>query len=181
MRFTAVKEDNLVIIDGVGFSGIDMSSMPANFWAVQWYGNAGEEERIDPETKVKTNVPIHELSPYQSLIDQWYVKKAESEAPRPPPEPEIPYSITRRQCALQLLSMGVITGPEAVAMAKDGTPPQFVQSYIKNLTESQSYIAEIDFASYTYLRNNPLLATLTAVNNMTSEQVDEFFVAADKL
>lgn len=181
MRLTVVKEDTLVIIDGIGFRGIDMSSMSADFWALQWYDTWGEKELIDPDTRVKTNVPVDDLSPYQSLIDQWNTRKEESEIPQPPPEPEIPYSITRRQCALQLLSIGTITGPEAVSMTKDGTPPPSVQAYINNLPEDQRYLAEIDFAATFYLRDNPLLLALMAANNMDSEQVDAFFIAADKL
>jgi hypothetical protein len=101
--------------------------------------------------------------------------------PPPPAPPVVPESITRRQCALQLLAMGMITGPEAVAMTRDGTPPAMVQAYIDALPEAEKYRAEIDFAAVAYFRANPLLESIMAASGSTPEQLDQFFVAAAAL
>lgn len=37
MKFTIIKEDNMVGIDGV-FYTVDCSQLPEDFWAVQWTG-----------------------------------------------------------------------------------------------------------------------------------------------
>ena len=92
--------------------------------------------------------------------------------------PEVPGFVTRRQCALQLLAMEMITGPEAVAMTRDGTPPELVQVYIDALPEQQTYLAEIDFAAMTYFRSNPLLESIMFASGATPDQVDQFFVDA---
>lgn len=96
------------------------------------------------------------------------------------PQP-VPHSITRRQCARQLLVMGMITGPEAVAMTKTGEPPAAIAAYLATLPEEQRFLAEIDFAADSYLRNNPLLAALAAANGMSEADIDQFFRDAEQL
>lgn len=96
------------------------------------------------------------------------------------PKP-VPPQITRRQCARQLYAIGMITGPEAVAMTRNGTPPAMVQTYLAALPEAARYVAEMDFAADTYLRNNPLLAALMAANDKTDAEVDQFFIDAEAL
>lgn len=100
--------------------------------------------------------------------------------PPPPPKPFVPESITRRQCARQLLIVGMITGDEAIAMTQSGIPPASVQAYLNTLSEPDKTLATIDFAADNYYRNNPLLAALMVANNMSDEQVDDFFREASK-
>lgn len=82
MRLTIVPIDQLVIIDGVCVSGIDMSTIDDNIHAVQWYGSHGEVEfkpqKIDgslhhfkPENKL-----IDDISKYQKVIEQWDAAQA---------------------------------------------------------------------------------------------------------
>ena len=76
-RITIVKDDSFVGIDGE-FYKVDCSDLPENFHALQWYGNAGEEEWDGipkPENTFITN-----LSKYQKYIDRWNTAKAEHEA-----------------------------------------------------------------------------------------------------
>ena len=94
---------------------------------------------------------------------------------------QVPESITRRQCAMQMFSSGLISGEEAVTMAQSGIPPAAVLVYINTLTEPQRTMALIDFAAMNYYRANLLLAALMAANGMTEIQVDDFFTAASKL
>lgn len=92
-----------------------------------------------------------------------------------------PETITRRQCALQMLAMGMINGDEAIAMTRDGTPPAAVLAYINALPAADRTYALIDFAATTYYRSNPLIAAMLAANGATSEQGDDFFIAAAAL
>lgn len=97
------------------------------------------------------------------------------------PENAVPESITRRQCALQLLALGLITGSEAVAMTRDGTPPATIQAYFNSLPEEERVMAEIDFAATSYYRSNSRLNAILSLNNMQEEDADAFFVAAGDL
>lgn len=96
-------------------------------------------------------------------------------------KPRPPQSITRRQCAKQLLIMGLINGDEAVAMTRNGTPPAIVAIELATLADAERTIAEIDFAADTYLINNPLLLSLMEKLNKTQADLDEFFIAAAAL
>lgn len=59
MQLTIVKEDNIVLVDGMAQS-FDLSgySLPENFWALQWKDNAGEIEYTDKENKKIDAVPV---------------------------------------------------------------------------------------------------------------------------
>lgn len=102
--------------------------------------------------------------------------------PDVPPPVEVPASITRRQCALQLLNMGLITDQEAVDMTRTGLPPANVQAYINSLpTADERARAEIDFAADSYYRDNPLLEAIMIANGATDAEIDQFFIAASQL
>lgn len=79
MRFTIIKDDNKVLVDGVART-VDCSSLPPDFHALQWDGVDGEIEhrmtRCDHcgARSKKGNVLISELSPYQIYIDAWHVE-----------------------------------------------------------------------------------------------------------
>lgn len=94
------------------------------------------------------------------------------------PLPNVPESITRRQCALQLLSLNMITAEEALAMTKSGDVPAAIMAiFTANLSPDQVVMAQIDFAAANYYRDNSLLTMM----GMTPEQVDQFFISAAKL
>lgn len=116
-----------------------------------------------------------------AVIEMTPEEEAEFIASLPPQTVPVPMSITRRQCAKQMLAMGLIDGTEALAMTRNGTPPSFVMSSIAQLPQSDQVIAEIDFAADTYLRSNPLLVSLMEATGATSEDIDAFFIAASQL
>lgn len=179
-RITVVKVDGVVCVDGRCFFGIDMSSMPDNLHAMQWFGTAGEEERRDIQTGRPVNLPITSLDAYSDVLDQWEAKRILEDTP-PSGPPPVPTVINRRQCARQLFAMTLITGEEAVAMTQSGTPPAMVQQYIDTLPTNDRYLALMDFAADSYYRDNALLAQLATINNMSSEDLDNFFRAAATL
>lgn len=111
----------------------------------------------------------------------WVWDGTKFEAPAAPPAAVVPESITRRQCAMMMFSQQMITGPEAIAMTQTGTPPASVQAYLDTLAEPERTFATMDFAAANYFRSNALLLALMTANNMTEQQVDEFFIAAAAL
>lgn len=94
-----------------------------------------------------------------------------------PPAP-VPASITRRQCALEMLARDLIAGPEAVAMVATATPPALVEALITAMPEPDATLARVDFAAGTYERDTPLLTALMTAQGATSADIDAFFRAA---
>ena len=99
----------------------------------------------------------------------------------PPPTEPVPQSITRRQCARQLLDMGLIDGPEALSMTKYGEPPSVVASVFSMLSTEDALSAAIDFAADTYTRSNTLLISIMLAIGATEAGIDLFFIEAAKL
>lgn len=97
--------------------------------------------------------------------------------PLPPPVPE---SITRRQCALQLLAINQITAQEALDMTKTAAVPAAIAAIFDGQvasgkwTPEQRIRAEIDFAATNYYRSNSLLGLM----GLTEQEIDGFFIAA---
>lgn len=88
MRLIIVREDKYVSIDGVGYHDMDMSSIPSNIHAVQWYDDEGEIEYITIKgTSREPNKRITSLDDFQTIISLWeqtdQQKKIVS-APQPP-------------------------------------------------------------------------------------------------
>ena len=84
MKLTIIAEDKLISIDGVNFSGLDLSALDQSIHAVQWYGEYGEIEyksRLENNQIVKPqNQSINELSQFQWAIDAWNAAKQEHDA-----------------------------------------------------------------------------------------------------
>ncbi len=96
-----------------------------------------------------------------------------------PPMP-VPPSVTRRQAAKQMMAMGIITGPEAIAMTRDGTPPAFVAAMLAGLpTDAARTSATIDFAADSYERGNALFNAMVAGYLATQGVTDPAAVTAE--
>lgn len=108
------------------------------------------------------------------MLTEWMVDE---------PAPVPPESITRRQCALQLLALQIITPEEALAMTKSAEVPTAVAAVFNQavangaMTADQRIFAEIDFAAPSYYRSNSLLLLM----GLTKAEIDQFFIAASKL
>ena len=81
MRVTIIKDDNKILVDGVGRT-VDCGNLPADFHALQWDGVQGEVEyrvtrceHCSARSK-KANEFIRDLSPYQTYVDAWRVADA---------------------------------------------------------------------------------------------------------
>lgn len=95
--------------------------------------------------------------------------------------PPVPASITRRQCARAMFMQGLITGPEALAMTQNGTPPALVETMLTAMPDDAEVLARIDFAADTYMRSNPLLVALMEGTGADAAAIDAFFIAAGAL
>jgi hypothetical protein len=80
MRVTIVREDGLVLVDGAGFGRLDLSMLPSNVHAVQWYGTDGEVEYVDEHGRASFNERITDFTPYQPALDRWAEAKKAHEA-----------------------------------------------------------------------------------------------------
>lgn len=68
-RVTIIPSDTFCSVNGVAFSGIDMSSVRSSVHAVQWYGAWGEEEIIDKNTlRMQPSIRITSLSNYSKVL-----------------------------------------------------------------------------------------------------------------
>jgi hypothetical protein len=70
MRVSIVPVDQIVVIDGVAKTNLDLSFM-SDVHAVQWFDTWGDVERIDAQ-RSHTNEHITSLAPYQAAIDAWH-------------------------------------------------------------------------------------------------------------
>ena len=102
-------------------------------------------------------------------------EEAEFLSTLPPDVIPVPQSITRRQCAKRLLAMGMISGEEALAMTRTGTPPAMIAASFAQLSPDDAVLAEIDFAADTYMRSNPLLINLMEATGASEREIDDFF------
>tara|TARA_Y100000401_G_scaffold2644_1_gene1889 strand:- start:49 stop:297 length:249 start_codon:yes stop_codon:yes gene_type:complete len=77
MKISIIREDKTVVKDGVGISGLTLSSCPSDTWAVQWdtTTSTGEVEKNDLSLET-----ISSLGVYQACVDEFDAKKAEQDA-----------------------------------------------------------------------------------------------------
>lgn len=81
----------------------------------------------------------------------------------PTPTVEVPKSITPRQCRLILYQQGLLPTVEAM-----------IQSSTEDVRITWEYALE-------FRRDDPLLTQLAANLGLTSQQIDEFFIAASQI
>lgn len=144
------------------------------------------EDRLDDEdnvvTSAKAKLTITELGPVPDdltdlepgPLDDWvtdaWVENVELKRQSLP-------SLTRRQLLIGLKTYDLITGEEAVAAAQTGAIPAGIQAIFDTLpTQAERDDAAITWASMSVaVRTDPLLAAVTAANELSEEDVDAFF------
>ncbi|WAW10008.1 hypothetical protein NB640_12435 [Oxalobacter vibrioformis] len=116
-QITIVPENGLVMIDGRGFEGLDMTSLASNIHAVQWYGNSGEiEYKINAQGVKPANTSFYSLDAYARIIALWEAEKDAADNPPPAPPPTI-------EEIQALLDAGLSTWiHRQIATRPDGTP-----------------------------------------------------------
>lgn len=78
IRVTIIPSDSFCSLDGVGFSGVDMTSVKPEVHALQWYGTHGELEIQNPVTgKMVGNQNISSLDNFQAvLVSYWTIRNS---------------------------------------------------------------------------------------------------------
>lgn len=177
MRITIIPSSGIVSINGETYGGLDLSWIDPSINAIQWYKTYGDLEIRNPTTgRMEDNQLINSLVPWQQALDQWAAAKAALQTP--PVEVIVPQSISRRQCAIEMRERGMISPQEALDMVKYGEMPDMVRELIEHLPEEERILIETDFAADSYYRNNTLLVSLMTATGATSDDIDDFFVAA---
>tara|TARA_A200000159_G_scaffold157402_1_gene173472 strand:- start:377 stop:688 length:312 start_codon:yes stop_codon:yes gene_type:complete len=77
MKISIIREDKCVVKDGVGISGLTLSSCPSDVWAVQWDTTASTGTVEKNDLSVST---ITELGVYQACVDEFDTEKAKIDA-----------------------------------------------------------------------------------------------------
>ncbi len=73
MRVTIIPIDTFCAVDGIGFDGIDMTSVPKDVHAVQWFGTWGEEEILDLKTgRIDRNEKIASLDTFEAVLNSYW-------------------------------------------------------------------------------------------------------------
>lgn len=76
MRVTIIPSDGFVSVDGVGYSGLDLSFIDPAIHAVQWFGDVGELEIKNLTTnKMAENREITSFAEFQRAVDAWDAAK----------------------------------------------------------------------------------------------------------
>jgi hypothetical protein len=79
MRLTIIRADGAVYKDGFSYAGLDLSDVPANVHALQWYETEGEVEfsgRPKPQNEVISELPEWATT----AITKWDEAKTAQEA-----------------------------------------------------------------------------------------------------
>lgn len=86
--------DGVIHSDNGVTHGINFAGLPANVYAIHWFGTSGFLEIIDPTKPYHYavgNTPISDLTPYQSYIAQHATLLAAAQAaPAAPTTPTVP-------------------------------------------------------------------------------------------
>ena len=118
MRVTMIRDDNIITINGRTIT-VDLSEIPTNIHAVQWYGESGHIER-----QGQPNQAINSLDDFQIWIDQF--ERLAYELDNPPEESNIQkknkeiqerttqYKMDNQELQLSWLSVLVSDGPTEV-------------------------------------------------------------------
>lgn len=75
MRVTIIPSDGFVSINGEGFRDLDLSFIASEIHAIQWYGDEGELERKDNQSRMIANETITSIEQFQPALDLWQAAK----------------------------------------------------------------------------------------------------------
>jgi hypothetical protein len=96
MRLTIIPKDYAVYIAGVPYSPLDMSSVPVNVHALQWFDTSGWIEFTNAPTEQITELPSWAIT----CVEEWEA----ADYRRKHPDPTTPSAEDNKKTALKLLS-----------------------------------------------------------------------------
>lgn len=127
MRITIIRPDAAVYVDTISYSPLDMSTVPANVHALQWFDVSGWIEFNDGTP----NELITDLPSWAKIcVQEWEVADYEHKHPPPPPPPT---AEENKQTAMGLLSATDWTALPDVADPLKSNP------YLANANEFNTY------------------------------------------
>jgi hypothetical protein len=81
MRVVIIPSDNLITVDGFSSANVDLSSIPADVHAMQWFDSHGWLEfNRDSEGRKPPNEDLESLDAYQAVIAECLQHKQNAEA-----------------------------------------------------------------------------------------------------
>lgn len=81
MKITVIKQDGFVSVDGIGYSGLDLSALNsmgmlgATVRAIQWYETFGDVEFGNEQDQVVANFRIQDFSPFNWVLEAFTLHK----------------------------------------------------------------------------------------------------------
>ena len=84
MRLSIIADDKMVIIDGVDYSGLDLSFLDSDIWAVQWDTDKGHVEKRDYSV-----TEITDITPYNAAKTKWVEADQAAKATTPTTETDV--------------------------------------------------------------------------------------------
>ena len=153
MRLTIIREDGFVAIDGRGIA-VDLSDMPEDLHAVQWYGDHGHVERFG-----WMNQTINSLASFQVWIDRWASAAHAIDNPPAPPVQMVPEEVSFFQGSAALMQAGYLDEVEAYMAAPDTDP--FEKLAWKTITVIR--------------RDSAMMAKVGQMFGLTDGQIDDLF------
>jgi len=82
MRITIIGEDNAVYVNGLCYSGLDLSQcgLPANFWAFQWNQEGNNTGEIEYNSSMIQNDLVTEIPAWATACVAVWQAKLDQEA-----------------------------------------------------------------------------------------------------
>ncbi len=87
MKLSIVRENGIVVVDGLAYDGLSMESIDQKIHAVQWDGHFGTVEYNPDENGKIDVVSIDNIDQFQFVVDEW--QAAYDNAHKPPTEDEL--------------------------------------------------------------------------------------------
>ena len=84
MKLTIIADDKMVSIDGVSYSGLDLSFLDSDVWAVQWDTDKGHVEKRDYSV-----TEITDITPYNTAKAKWVEADQAAKAPKVTTEQDV--------------------------------------------------------------------------------------------
>ena len=92
MKLTIIADDKMVSIDGVSYSGLDLSFLDSDVWAVQWDTDKGHVEKRDYSV-----TEITDITPYNAAKTKWVEADQAAKTPKTNEQLETEVRIERGQ------------------------------------------------------------------------------------
>lgn len=98
------------------------------------------------------------------------------------PASPVPQVISDRQFFQQLAVVGICTQQEALDAVKTGTVPSAMAAIVAQMPSDQQFGANMIISGATqFVRNHPMTVAIGTAYGWTSDQIDQFFIAASSL